>query len=153
MRRSQLLVALLLALAAAPATAQEVHRCESADGRVGYASGACPPGSVTVRTLAPAGTPSPAEQHAARQRGQQDARSAAALERARQVDEERAAREQARRLTAAKQQETHCRRLQTSLRHAQEDLAAARSNKRREMQRRLARAEDAYRDDCPPTGN
>ena len=147
------LLAVSLALMALPASAQDVRRCEGADGKVGYASGACPPGTAAVRTLPPAGEPSVAERQAAQQRAQQDMRRAAALDRARQADEQRAAREQTQKLAAARKQEAHCRRLQTSLRYAKEDLAAARSHKRTDMQRRLARAEDLYRDDCGPLRN
>jgi hypothetical protein len=48
----------------------------------------------------------------------------------------------------AKKQEVHCRRLQMSLRYAQEDLAVAGPPKRAERRRRLARAEDLYREEC-----
>jgi hypothetical protein len=51
-------------------------------------------------------------------------------------------------LAEAKKQKTHCRRLQTAWRYAQDDLATARSHKRAEAQRRVARAEDLYREDC-----
>jgi hypothetical protein len=153
MRRPRLLAFVLLALAALPAMAQDVQRCQGADGKVSYANSACPPGTTTVRTLPPAEAPPAAEQKAARQRAQQDLRSAAALDRARKAEEDRAAREQARQLTAALKRETHCRSLQTSIRHAQEDLAGARPRQRTEMQRRLARAEDAYRGDCGPVKN
>ena len=55
MNRAQFLVAALLT-AAAPAMAQDVRRCEGVDGKVSYANGACPPGTLEVRTLAPAAT-------------------------------------------------------------------------------------------------
>jgi hypothetical protein len=144
----RLLAALPLALACRSAAAQDVHRCEEADGRIGYASGTCPAGTVAVRTLPAADSPSAAEQKAAQQRVQQEMRRAAAIDRARLADEERAAREQAQQLALARKQEAHCRRLQTSVRHAQEDLAAARAQKRAELQRRLARAEELVREEC-----
>jgi hypothetical protein len=142
-----LLIAVLLTLAT-PAAAQDVQRCQGADGKVSYANGACPHGTTAVRTLPPAGAPSAADQMAARQRAQQDLRSAAALDRARKADEERADRERQQAMAKAQKLQTQCRRLLTSLLHAQEDLAAARPQKRTEAQRRLARAEDLYRDDC-----
>lgn len=153
MNRPHLLLAALLALATLTAIAQDVQRCEGADGKVSYASNACPPGTTAVRTLPPAGTPSAADQKAAQQRAQQALRSAAALDRARQAEEERAAREQEQLLAKARKQETQCRRLLTSLRHAQEDLASARPQKRTEAQRRVARAEDLYLEDCGPRKN
>ena len=152
MNRAQLLVAALLT-AAAPAMAQDVRRCEGVDGKVSYANGACPPGTLDVRTLAPAGTPSAAEQHAARQRAQQEVQRAAALDRARMAEEQRAVRVQEQLLARARKQEAHCRRLQTSLRYAQEDLATARPSKRVDAQRRAARAEDLYREACGPLKN
>lgn len=147
MSRPRLLPALLV-LAAPPVAAQDVQRCEGADGKVGYASGACPRGSVAVRTLPAAGAPSAAEQKAAQQRAQQEGRQEAALDRARLADEQRVAREQSQQLAMARKQQVHCRRLQTSLRHAQEDLAAARPPQRTERQGRGARAEDLYREEC-----
>ena len=148
MNRLRLLAALPLALACLSAVAQDVQRCEGADGRIGYTTGACPAGTVAVRTLPATDAPSAAEQKAAQQRAQQDMRHAAAIDRARHAEDERAAREQAQQLALARKQETHCRRLQTSVRHAQEDLAAARANKRSELQRRLARAQDLLREEC-----
>jgi hypothetical protein len=153
MNRSRPLLAALLALTALPALAQDVQRCQGAEGKVSYANGACPPGTAAVRTLPPAGTPSPAEQKAAQQRAQQDVRRAAALDRARKAEEDRAARERQQRSAEARKQEAHCRRLQTGLRHAQEDLADARPHKRIEARRRVARAEDLYREDCGPLRN
>lgn len=147
------LPALLIVLAALPAMANEVQRCESADGRVSYANGACPPGTIAVRTLPPAGSPSAADQQAARQRAQQEVRQAATIDRVRLAEEQRAVREQERQLAAARKLESHCRRLQTNLRYAKEDLAGARPQRRVEAQRRVARAEDLYREDCGPPRN
>lgn len=152
MSRLRLLPALLTALAALPAMADDVQRCESADGKVTYANSACPPGTTAVRTLPPAGSPSAAERKAAQQRAQQEVRQTAALDRARLAEEQRAARDQERRLAAASKLASHCRRLQTNLRYAQEDLAG-RKYRRVEAQRRVARAEDLYRQDCGPPGN
>lgn len=149
----RLLAATLIALATATAMAHEVRRCEGADGRVSYANDACPPGTTAVRTLPPAGPPSVADQQAARQRAQQQVKQAAALDNARLADEQRAARELERQQAAAARRESHCRRLQTSLRYAQEDLAGAHSHKRTAAQRRVARAEDVYREDCGPPKN
>lgn len=148
MNRCSLLFAALLASAPLAGMAQDLLRCEAADGKVGYASGTCPPGTAAVRALLPAGSPSADEQRAAQQRAQHDVRRADALDRARRADEERAAREQAQQLAQARKQDVHCRRLQASLRYAQEDLAEARERKRAEARRRVARAEDLYREDC-----
>jgi hypothetical protein len=148
MNRCWPLLAVLLASASLPGLAQEVLRCEGADGKVGYANGTCPPGTATVRALPPAGTPNPDEQKAAQQRAQRDLRHAEALDRARRAEGERAMREQTQQLAQANKQDAHCRRLQTSLRYAQEDLAEARPHKRAEARRRVARAEDLIREDC-----
>ncbi|MCU0765228.1 MAG: DUF4124 domain-containing protein [Burkholderiaceae bacterium] len=150
MNRPRLILAALLALAALPSTAQDIQRCEGAGGTVTYASGACPPGSAAVRTLPAVAAPDAAEQQAARQRAQRDARSAAELDRARLAMEQSAAREQQQAVAQASRQQAQCRRLLTGLRHAREDLAEARPAKRAEARRRLARAEDLYRDDCGP---
>lgn len=152
MKRPRLLAAVLLALAALPAMAHDVQRCESADGKVSYANGACPVGTSAVRTLPPAGSPSAADRQAAQQRAQQEARQAAALDRARLAEEQRAARDQEKQLAAAQKLESHCRRLRTDLRYAQEDLAG-RQHRRVEAQRRVTRAEDRYREDCGPPRN
>jgi hypothetical protein len=144
------LLATLLTAAVLPAVAQDVHRCETADGKVSYANGTCPPGALAVRTLPAAAAPSSAEQQAARQRVQQDLRRAAELDRVRLAEDDRAARERAQQLAREHQHEAHCRRLQTSLRHAQEDLAAAALPKRTPAKRRVLRAEERYVDDCGP---
>jgi len=142
------LLPVLLVLAALPVAAQDVQRCEGAGGKVGYVNGVCPAGTVAVRTLPAAGAPGAAEQKAAQQRARQEVRQAAAIDRARLADEERVAREQSKQLAMAKKQEVRCRRLQTSLRHAQEDFAVARPPQRAERQRRVARADDIYREEC-----
>lgn len=148
MNRYGLLVTALLASASLTAVAQDVYRCEAAGGRVSYANGACPSGTAAARLLPPAGAPGPDEQQAAQQRAQRDVRRAEALDRARLAEEQRLAREQQWQQANARKQEAHCRRLHTAWRHAQEDLAVARSTRRTEAQRRVARAEDLYRDDC-----
>jgi hypothetical protein len=146
-RRRVLLVA-TLALAATPAPAQDVQRCESADGGVSYANDTCPPGTTAVRTVTAAGAPNAADQKAAQQRAQPDMRRAAEIDRARQAEEQRALRQQEQAQAKAKKQETHCRRLQTRLRQAQEELAESRPPKQAEAQRRVRRAEELYREDC-----
>jgi dTMP kinase len=150
MTRPHLISALLISLAAAPASAQDVQRCEDANGRVSYASGPCPQGTTAVRTLPPAATPSAADRKAAQQRAQQDTRDAAAIDRARKAEEQRIAREQEQAQARAKKQEAQCRRLETRLRQEQDDLASAPSNKRAEAQRRVRRAEQAYVEECGP---
>ncbi len=150
MTRPHLISALLISLAAVPASAQDVQRCEDANGRVSYASGPCPQGTTAVRTLAPAATPSAADRKAAQQRAQQDTRDAAAIDRARKAEEQRIAREQEQAQARAKKQEAQCRRLETRLRQEQDDLASAPSNKRAEAQRRVRRAEQAYVEECGP---
>ena len=153
MRAPVLLVAALSALAVLPAAAQELQRCEGADGKVSYAHGPCRPGTTAVRTLPPASTPSAADQKAAQQRAQQDVRNAAALDRARKAEAERVARQQEQVQAKAKKQEAHCRRLETRLRQAQDELAAATQNKRAEAQRRVKRAEGLYTEDCGAVKN
>ena len=145
-----LLTAVLMVLAALPAAAQEVQRCEGADGKVSYANGACPPGTAAVRSLPAAGPPSAADQKAAQQRAQQDVRNAAALDRARKAEEERIARAQEKEQATAKKKEAHCQRLETRQRAAQAELADASGSKRTEAQRRLKRAEQLYVEDCGP---
>jgi dTMP kinase len=140
----------IMSLAAAPASAQDVQRCEDASGKVSYANGQCPQGTTAVRTLPPAATPSAADRKAAQQRAQQDTRDAAALDRARQAEEQRIAREQEQAQAKAKKQEAQCRRLETRLRQEQNELAIASSNKRAEAQRRVRRAEQAYAEECGP---
>ena len=150
MTRPPVIFAFVMSLAAVPACAQDVQRCEDATGTVSYANGPCPPGTTAVRTLPPAATPSAADRKAAQQRGQQDARDAAALDRARKAEEQRIAREQEQAQTKAKKQEVQCRRLETRLRQEQEELARAPSSKRAEAQRRARRAEQAYVEECGP---
>jgi uncharacterized membrane protein YqiK len=146
----RLLIASLTAFAALSTAAQEVQRCESADGKVSYANGPCPPGTTAVRSLPAAGTPSASDQRAAQQRAQQDVRNAAAIDRARKAEEERLAREQEKEQAKAKKKEAHCQRLETRLSAAQAEFAGASGSKRVEAQRRLKRAEQLYVEDCGP---
>jgi hypothetical protein len=135
-----------------PVMAQDIQRCEAPDGRISYANGPCPPGTTAVRTLPPSVAPSAADRQAAQQRARRDAREAVALERTRKAAEERAAREHEQAQAKAKKHEAHCRRLETRLRQAQEELAAATLKKRTEAQRRVKRAEELYAQECgtPP---
>jgi len=150
MIRPPVIFAFLMSLATVPAGAQDVQRCEDANGKVSYANGPCPQGTTAVRTLPPAATPSAADRKAAQQRAQQDTRDAAALDRARKAEEQRIAREQEQAQARAKKQEAQCRRLETRLRQEREELASASSNKRAEAQRRVRRAEQAYVEECGP---
>lgn len=143
-------VATLLALALTPAAAQQVQRCESADGRVAYVSGACPPGTRAVRTLPPAEQPSAADRQAETDRARQDAKTVDAVEHERKAQAARNAREQERAENKARKQETHCRRLETRMREAREDLAEATLKKRPEAQRRVRRTEELYAEACGP---
>jgi hypothetical protein len=146
----RLLLCVALAAAAAAAAAQDVQRCEGADGKISYANGPCPAGTTATRSLPPAGSPSAAEQKAAQQRAQQDARRAAEVDRARKAEDERLAREQEKEQARAKKLEAQCRRLQSRLDAAQQDYVNASPKQRVEAQRRLRRAEQLYVDDCGP---
>lgn len=148
MSRPRVLLIATLALTAAAAAAQDVRRCESADGKVSYAGGPCPSGSVAVRTLPAAAAPSAADLQAAKLRAQQDMRQAAEIDRARQAEEQRVLRQQEQAQVRAKKQEAECRRLQTRLRQAQEEHAEAKPKKQAEAQRRVRRAEALYLEDC-----
>lgn len=144
------IAAAILSIATTPASAQDVQRCETADGKISYANGPCPPGTRAVRTLPPANAPSAADRQAAQQRAKQDAGKLAVIERDQKAQEARAAREQERAENATKKKEAHCRRLATRLRHAQEDLANAPLKKRTEAQRRVKRADELHAEDCGP---
>lgn len=133
-----------------PAFAQDVQRCEGADGKVIYVNGACPSGSRAVRTLPPAGAPNAADRQAAAERARQDATAVGALQREEKTQAARAAKEQERAENKARKQEARCRRLETRLRLAQEDLANATLKKRPEVERRVKRAEALLAEDCKP---
>jgi hypothetical protein len=152
MSTAWLVLVAALALAQA-ARAQDVQRCEGPGGKVVYANGPCPPNTTPVRTLPPTDAPTSADQKAARQRGQQDVRSAAELDRARKAEDERMAREDAQVQAQRKKQETQCRRLQSRLDAAQKELADTASSRRVEAQRRVRRAEQLYLEDCAPAKN
>jgi hypothetical protein len=137
-------LAALLALAALPVAAQEVQRCEGADGKVSDANGSCPPGTAAARTLPPAGAPSTSEQKAAQQRARQDVRDAAELDRERKAEQARLARGEEQAQAKANKQEAQCRRLQTRLKQEQPELAEATQNRR---------AEELYVADCAPVRN
>lgn len=143
--------AALCAVALTPVGAQDVQRCEAADGKVNYVNGPCPPGWRAVRALPPADRPSTADQQAAQQRARQDAAKAAALDRASNAEQARVAKEQERAENKARKQQAHCRRLEARLRQAQEDLASATLKKRPEAQRRVKRADELYVGDCAGT--
>jgi hypothetical protein len=141
-------VAGLWIVATTPVIAQDVQRCEAADGKVTYANGPCPSGTRAVRTLPPADTPSAANQQAAQQRAKQDAGRVAAIERDKKAEETRIAREQERVDIETRKLAAQCRRLESGLQQAQDELAGAPSNKRAEAQRRVKRAEALYTADC-----
>ncbi len=144
------IVAALLLAAMAQSAAQDVQRCEAADGKTVYVNGPCPGGTRPVRALPPAQAPNAADQKAAQQRARQDSSKVAEIDRGRKADEARAVREQERAENRLKKKQTHCRRLEARLRVAQEDLAGATLNKRAEAQRRLRRADELFTADCGP---
>lgn len=141
---------LLAALAAAGAQAQTVQRCEGPDGKVTYADGPCPSGTTSVRTLPPAGASSAADQKAAQERSRRAVQAAEQAERQRRAEEAQIARARAQEDAKARKRDAHCRRLESRLRLAQEDLAAAALGKRAEAQRRVRRAEALVAEDCGP---
>lgn len=81
-------IVLLSILLASPTCAwpqsQAIQRCQAADGSISYSNATCPPGSRSVRALAPAVQPTPDAQEAARDRAQRERDVAKALTASRQ---------------------------------------------------------------------
>ena len=70
--RRLLLASLTLASATGVFAQSAITRCESADGRISYSDAQCPPGTRTMRPIAPAPQPDPQTQKEARERAQRE---------------------------------------------------------------------------------
>jgi hypothetical protein len=140
------LLACCLAACAVLAAAQPIQRCEGADGRVTYSNGACPKGSRAVREVDTSDAVSPAEQKAARERNQRDAKALNQLERNRSAEEKA----QQRLLDKARARDEQCNKLRLRAELARDELdAEKRSDKRPPLQRKVDRAQTEYATTCP----
>jgi len=130
------------ALSAGVATAQQVQRCESPEGRVTYSNSTCPDGTQAVRKIEQDPGPSAADQKAARERAQQHSRELDKLERQRQKDEEKAARERASAEAKQAKHDAECRKLDAHVRAAREEFENATLQRRQQADHKLRLAED-----------
>ena len=126
--------------------AQPIQRCEGPDGRVTYSNGACPSGTRAVREVDTSPAVSPADQKAARDRAQRDAKSMNDIERARTADEKA----QQRLLDKAKAKDEQCNKLRLRAELARDELDAEKlSDRRPPLQRKYERAQKEYTATCP----
>jgi len=139
-------LALLVALSARNAAA--IVRCESADGKVTYSNGDCPPNTRLVRKFEP--TPPIVVHDGARPAGKAgEARPAAAVEPSRvrrsenpaQIDEELNAQ--------LAEQRRECEARARELQRLQDDVNAAAPANRASAELALRRAQDDYKSLCP----
>ena len=130
------------ALSTGAATAQQVQRCESPEGKVTYSNSTCPDGTQTVRKIEQDSGPSAADQKAARERAQQHSRELDKLERQRQKEEEKAARERASAEAKQAKHDADCRKLDARVRAAREEFENATLQQRQQADRKLRLAED-----------
>lgn len=153
---------LTVALAAATASAQQVHRCEGKDGKVTYSNTQCPEGTAPVRRV---NTDPPLrieDQQAAKDRARKDAAEVKQSEKERaqqEANEQRAANEQKK--NEAKEQKKSEAKVQQTCDRARRELDKARS-KRAELyaqattvermqkaDREISRREADVARDCP----
>jgi hypothetical protein len=141
------------ALAAAAVQAQEVQRCEGADGRVTYSNAACPAGSRPVRSVNTSPPVQVDEQRAAQARAKKEIATADKLERERAAGQTKQERLDAQRKKEAAKVAVGCER-------AKRELAVARKSREALDQRaftvpqvdkaeqEIARREQAVAKDC-----
>lgn len=110
------------ALAAAAVQAQEVQRCEGADGRVTYSNSVCPAGSRQVRSVNTAPPVQVDEQRAAQARAKKEIAGAEKLEREQEAEQARQERLAAQRNKQAAKTASGCER-------AKRELAVARKSR------------------------
>jgi hypothetical protein len=110
------------ALAAAAVQAQDVQRCEAADGRVTYSNAACPAGSRPVRSVNTSPPVQVDERRAAQARAKKEMATADKLER------ERAA-EQAQQERLAAQRKKETAKTASGCERAKRELAVARNSR------------------------
>lgn len=113
---------LAAALAATALQAQEVQRCEAADGRVTYSNAACPAGSRPVRSVNTSPPVQLDEQRAAQARAKKEIATADKLER-----ERAAAQAQQERLAAQRKKETA--KTASGCERAKRELTVARNSR------------------------
>ena len=143
---ARLLLASGLAGICGASQAQTIQRCEGPDGRVTYSNGACPSGTRAVREVDTSPAVSPADQKAARDRAQRDAKSMNDIERARTAEEKA----QQRLLDKARAKDEQCNKLRLRAELARDELDAEKlSDRRPPLQRKHERAQKEYAATCP----
>lgn len=128
------LLALACALAAPPAYANEVQRCEDAAGRVTYSNEACPPGTKRSRAV---DTSQPVAA---------DAKAAAAGKEAARVV--RVERMPTPKQAVAVNKDALCRDLAQRVNYARRDLEAASPQQRASAELAMRRAQEDYDLEC-----
>jgi hydroxylamine reductase (hybrid-cluster protein) len=134
----------LLVGAAAPACAQGVQRCESADGKVTYSNTRCPAGTSAVRQVNTSPPVAVDEQKAAKERAKKDAADAKAIDKAREQEQakvERAA------LEKNKQQDKQQAKERERCERAKRDLEDARTARATLLEERAATIEQMHKAD------
>lgn len=118
------LMALALFMAAGPALAQQVQRCESPDGKVTYSNTKCPDGTTPVRNVNTSPPVAVDEQKAAKERAKRDAEQAKAIDNARAKEDVQAQRAAADQKKAQAKERERCEKAKNELAEAMDTSAA-----------------------------
>ncbi|HTN49273.1 MAG TPA: DUF4124 domain-containing protein [Burkholderiaceae bacterium] len=148
------LLQLGLLLGAAMASAQNVQRCESADGKVTYSNTQCPEGTSAVRKVNTAPPVAVDEQKAAKDRAKHDAAEAKAVDKTRAQEQTRVDREAADRKKAEAKTRERCERAQKDLERARStraslDQRAATIEQMQKADKEISRREGEAAKACP----
>jgi hypothetical protein len=115
---------LALLAASSASFAQQVQRCESADGKVTYSNTKCPEGTAPVRSVNTSPPVAVDEQKAAKERARRDAAEAKAIDKARAKDEAQDQRAAAEQKKAQAKERERCDKARRELAQAKDARAA-----------------------------
>lgn len=118
-----MLLPLALLAASSAGVAQQVQRCESADGKVTYSNTKCPEGTTPVRSVNTSPPVAVDEQKAAKERARRDAAEVKAIDKARAKDEEQEQRAAAEQKKAQAKERERCDKAKRELEKAKDARA------------------------------
>ena len=138
----------LIAALLASAVAAEIQRCEAPDGKVTYSNESCPPGTTAVKKVDTRPPVTEADAKSAKTRAQRDAEEAKALDKQREAEEKSRARAREAARKKEEQLERECNKKRIAVNTARDAVESASLNRRAELEKKLARAQESFEKDC-----
>jgi hypothetical protein len=139
----------LIAVVVVSAAGAEIQRCEGPDGKVTYSNESCPPGTTAVKKVDTRPPVTEADARAAKTRAQREADEAKAIDKQREAEEKSRARARDAARKKEEQLERECNKKRIAVNKAKEAVESSTLNKRADLEKILARAQEAFDKECP----